>query len=44
LDETLELASQVGILTLKALSMLFKGISFGEEIAIFSAVLLRGDS
>ncbi len=44
LDETLELSSEVSILALKALGVLFESFSFSEEISVVSAVLLRCDS
>ena len=44
LNETLELASQICVLSLEALSMLLKGISLGEEVTVVGAVLLGGDS
>ena len=40
LDEALQLACQVGVLTLEALSVLFKSISLGKQVTIVRAVLL----
>ena len=39
LDEALQLACQVGVLTLEALSVLFKSISLGKQVTIVRAVL-----
>lgn len=44
LDEALQLASQVSVLALEALSVLFKSISLGKQITIVRAVLRGRDA
>ena len=44
LDEALELARQIGVLTLEALSVLFKSVSLGKQVTIVCAVLRGRDA
>ena len=43
LDETLELASEVSVLSLEALGVLLESFPFSSQITVVGAVLGRGD-
>ena len=44
LDESLKLTSKISVLSLQALSVLFKGVAFGEHVAVVGSVLRVGNA